>query len=155
MHKTVIFIATGAYSGYSPLAPGTAGTIAAIPIYLLLSRFSPYIYIAALLALLPVSFWSAGIAENIFGTKDSSQIVIDEMVGFLVAMFLAPSGWGYLVAGFLLFRFFDIAKVYPAGDMEVLGGGVGVVMDDVVAGIYANVSLQLLIFAGFFGLFNK
>ena len=148
LNKALIFIATGAYSGYSPVAPGTVGTLAAIPLYLLLSRLSPLIYLAVLLLILPLSFLSAGAAEDIFGQKDSSFIVIDEMVGFLAAMFLVPSGWVYLAVGFLLFRFFDIVKPFPANVAENLGGGFGVVMDDVVAGLYSNISIQLLIFFG-------
>lgn len=140
--------ATGLYSGYFPVASGTAGTLAAIPLYLFFARFDPLIYALAFGILLPLSFWSAGHAEKIFGTKDSGLIVIDEIVGFIVTMFMVPFGIKYIVAGFLLFRFFDITKIYPANAMEKLGGGPGVVMDDVVAGIYANISLWALIYVG-------
>jgi phosphatidylglycerophosphatase A len=146
LKKTLIFIATGAYSGYSPFAPGTAGTLAAIPLYLLLSPLDPWLYGAIVLALLPISFWSAGEAEKIFGTKDSKQIVIDEILGYFVTMFMAPAGWVYVIAGFFLFRIFDIAKPYPVNRFEKLGGGVGVVMDDIMAGVYAALVLQLLVY---------
>ncbi len=136
------------YSGYFPFASGTAGTLAAIPLYLLFSMLSPLFYGVAFLLVLPLSFWSSGRAEKIFGAKDSGLIVIDEIVGFIVTMFMIPFGIKYIVAGFLLFRFFDITKIYPANAMEKLGGGPGVVMDDVVAGIYSNLSLWLLIYAG-------
>ncbi len=155
MNRVAIFIATGAYSGYSPVAPGTVGTLAAVPLYFLMSKFNPYVYAALLVALFPISLWSAGSAEAVFGAKDSSHIVIDEIIGFLVTMFLAPAGWGALVAGFLLFRFFDIVKVFPAGSLEALGGGMGVVMDDIVAGVYANLTIQLLALTGFFNFFGK
>lgn len=147
MKKTVIFIATGAFSGYSPFAPGTAGTLAAIPLYLLLAPLDPWLYGAIVLVLLPISFWSAGEAEKIFGTKDSKQIVIDEILGYLVTMFMAPAGWAYVVAGFFLFRFFDITKIYPANRFEELGGGIGIVMDDIMAGVYAALVLQLIAYA--------
>ena len=137
------------YSGYFPFASGTAGTLVAIPLYLLFSRLDPPLYLAAFLLLLPLSFWCSGRCEKIFGAKDSGLIVIDEIAGFIVTMFMIPFGMKYIVAGFLLFRFFDITKIYPANAMEKLGGGPGVVMDDVVAGIYSNLSLWLLIYAGF------
>lgn len=146
MKKIVIFIATGAYSGFSPFAPGTAGTLAAIPLYLLLAPIEPWLYGAIVLALLPISFWSAGEAEKIFGTKDSKQIVIDEIMGYFVTMFMAPAGWIYVIAGFFLFRFFDITKIYPANRFERMGGGTGVVMDDIMAGVYAAIVLQLLFY---------
>ncbi len=148
LEKVIVFIATGAYSGYSPFASGTVGTLAAIPLYLLISGLDPLVYLLFLLLFLPLSFWSAGEAERIFGKKDSGKIVIDEIIGYLVTMFMLPGGVIYIVAGFLLFRFFDITKIFPANAAERMGGGPGVVMDDVVAGIYANLSLRLIIFAG-------
>jgi len=155
LKKTVIFIATGAYSGYSPIAPGTAGTVAAIPLYLLISTLNPFYYATIVLALIPLSFWSSGVAEEIFEAKDSGKIVIDEIVGFLVTMFMVPAGWTYIIAGFFLFRFFDIAKVYPANKLEKIGGGAGVVADDIMAGIYANLALQILVFSGLFSLIGS
>ena len=146
MKKTVIFIATGAYSGYSPFAPGTVGTLAAIPLYLLIAPLEPWLYGAIVLALLPISFWSAGEAEKFFGTKDSKQIVIDEILGYFVTMFMAPAGWVYVIAGFFLFRIFDIFKPYPVNRFEKLGGGIGVVMDDIMAGVYAALLLQVLVY---------
>jgi len=144
MNRLVVFIATGAYSGYSPVASGTAGTVVAIPLYYLLSALGHNVYIAAILILLPVSFWCSGKAEKIFDKKDSGFIVIDEIVGFLITMMFIPPVWSYVAAGFLLFRFFDITKLYPARVMEGLGGGFGVVMDDVVAGLYSNIAIRLL-----------
>jgi len=144
----VLFIATGGYSGYSPFAPGTAGTVAAIPVYLLFAMTGHIFYLLLFLILLPLSFWASGRAEKIFGAKDSGMIVIDEIAGYIVTMFMIPAGWQYVIAGFFLFRFFDITKIFPARSMENLGGGVGVVMDDIVAGLYANLSLWLLIYFG-------
>ncbi len=148
MDRLVVFIATGAYSGYSPVASGTAGTLAAVPLYYLLSYFGHEIYIGAIVVILPLSFWVSGKAEKIFDKKDSGLIVIDEIIGFLIAMLFIPPVWSFVVAGFILFRFFDISKIYPASKMEKLGGGFGVVMDDVVAGLYSNIAIRLLAAAG-------
>lgn len=142
----VIFMATGGYSGYSPFAPGTVGTVAAVPVYLLFTMTGHLLYLLLFAVLLPLSFRVSGRAEKIFGAKDSGMIVIDEIAGYLVTMFMIPVGWPYVVAGFFLFRFFDIFKIFPARSMEKIGGGVGVVMDDIVAGVYANLSLWLLIY---------
>ena len=81
------------------------------------------------------------------------MIVIDEIAGYLVTMFMIPLSVEYIIIGFFLFRFFDITKIYPASAAEKMGGGPGVVMDDVVAGIYANLSLRLLIFSGLIPVF--
>ena len=90
--------------GYSPIAPGTAGTIAAIPLFLLLSLLPLYVYLPCVLGIGLLACWAAGEAERIFQEKDSQVIVIDEAVGLLVTMTALPPAWPYLVAGFLLFR---------------------------------------------------
>ena len=151
--RIVIFLATGAYSGYSPFASGTAGTVAAIPVYLLFYQLGDLAYLLVFLVLLPLSFTISGRAEKLFGAKDSGMIVIDEIAGYLVTMFMIPFSVEYIIIGFFLFRFFDITKIYPASAAEKMGGGPGVVMDDVVAGIYANLSLRLLIFSGLIPIF--
>lgn len=153
LDRIVIFLATGAYSGLSPFAPGTAGTLAAIPIYLLFYQLGDLAYLLLFLALLPLSFTISARAEKLFGAKDSGMIVIDEIAGYLVTMFMIPLSVEYIIIGFFLFRFFDITKIYPASAAEKMGGGPGVVMDDVVAGIYANLSLRLLIFSGLIPVF--
>jgi len=153
LDRIVIFLATGAYSGLSPFAPGTAGTLAAIPVYLLFYQLGDLAYLLLFLALLPLSFTISARAEKLFGAKDSGMIVIDEIAGYLVTMFMIPLSVEYIIIGFFLFRFFDITKIYPASAAEKMGGGPGVVMDDVVAGIYANLSLRLLIFSGLIPIF--
>lgn len=153
LDRIVIFLATGAYSGYSPFAPGTAGTVAAIPVYLLFYQLGDLAYLLVFLVLLPLSFTISGRAEKLFGAKDSGMIVIDEIAGYLVTMFMIPFSVEYIIIGFFLFRFFDITKIYPASAAEKMGGGPGVVMDDVVAGVYANLSLRLLIFSGLIPIF--
>jgi phosphatidylglycerophosphatase A len=143
--KLAIFISTGVYTGYFPFAPGTIGTLVAIPLVLLLSFFSQLTYGSATLVIFLIGVWSSGKAELIFQRKDAPPIVIDEIVGFLITMFYLPKGLKYIILGFFLFRFFDIVKPYPANFMnEQVKGGWGVVLDDVFAGIYANISIQVI-----------
>ncbi len=139
----ILFIAQGAYSGRSPFAPGTAGTVAGVLLYLLMKGLGPAWYLAAAAAVIVIGIWTAGRAEVLLGKKDAQSIVIDEIAGYLAAMFLVPSGWGFIAAGFLLFRFFDIAKPWPLKRLQDLHGGVGVMLDDIGAGIYANAFLQV------------
>lgn len=139
--------------GRFPVAPGTFGTLLAIPLYLALARVPAGAYLlgVALLALLAV--WVCGIAER-RRPHDDASIVLDEMVGYLVAMSAAPAGWTWVIAGFLLFRLFDIWKPYPIRRIDrAVGGGFGTVLDDVVAGAYAWLALQALaLLAGASGL---
>jgi len=139
----VIFFSTGLYSGYSPVAPGTAGTLVAIPLYLVLSRLPAPSYGITAVAFLFMACWFSGAAESIFLKKDSGRIVIDEIGGFLVTMGFLPPVPLYIFSGFILFRFFDIVKPFPIKRLQALRGGYGVVADDVVAGIYGNLVLHV------------
>lgn len=139
-------MATGAGAGYIPRAPGTAGTLVAIPLSLLLNRLAADSLPLALLtlaAVIAVGFWSADRAEAIFGEKDAPRIVIDEIAGFMLANFAAPESVSAIIAAFILFRFFDIIKPYPARRAERMPGGIGVVMDDLVAGVYSLLVVRL------------
>lgn len=128
--------------GYSPFAPGTAGTLVGLILYYLL-RPEPSVQLCLLAGFLAVGTVSAHYAEKAFGRKDSGQIVIDEVAGYAVSVLFLPMTTGYLLAGFVLFRVFDIIKPPPVRQIErALPGGLGVVMDDVAAGIYANLLLQ-------------
>jgi len=145
MKRLAILLATWWGVGYAPVAPGTAGTIAAIPLFLLLSLLPLYVYLPCVLGIGLVACWAAGEAEHIFKEQDSRVIVIDEAVGFLVTMTALPPAWPYLLVGFCLFRCFDILKPPPIRLIErKVKGGYGVVLDDVLAGIYAHISLRLL-----------
>ena len=150
----MIFFSTGLYAGYIPLAPGTAGTLIAVPLYLLLSTLPAFSYGITVVAFLFMSSWFARAAELLFLKRDSRRIVIDEISGFLVTMAFLPPLPLYILSGFVLFRFFDIVKPFPIKRLETLGGGYGVVADDVMAGIYSNLVLQTCIrlFAGQFSL---
>ena len=147
MNKTkdniILFIAQGAYSGRAPIAPGTAGTLVGILLYLLARDLGGLWYGAVCAAVIGIGTWAAGKAERMFGAKDHSTIVIDEIAGFLVAMLLVPGTWQYITAAFFLFRAFDIVKPFPLRWLEHLPGGLGVMLDDIGAGIYTNVVLQI------------
>jgi phosphatidylglycerophosphatase A len=133
------------FAGYFPVAPGTFGSLIAL---LIIWFFVPgffYILVPISLVLFFVSVWSAGRAEEIFG-HDGSQIVIDEVTGMAISLAFVPHRLGYFAAAFFLFRIFDIIKPPPARNAERLKGGWGVTMDDVVAGVYANLVLHLVWF---------
>ncbi len=140
----IIFIAQGAYAGRSPFAPGTAGTLVAVLLYPLMKGLSPGVYAVSCLLLFAIGTWAAGHAEELLGKKDHSSIVIDEIAGYMVSMFLVPPAWGFLIAGFFLFRFFDIVKPYPLKRFQDLHGGLGVMLDDIGAGVYTNIVLQVV-----------
>lgn len=133
--------ATGFGAGYAPLAPGTAGTLVGIPLFLALSPLEWPCYLAAIIALSLLAVYISGKAEEIFQAKDSQKIVIDEIIGLQFALFMVSPTLLHVILGFILFRFFDIVKLFPARACERLPGGAGVVADDIVAGIYANIVL--------------
>lgn len=146
MRKFIVLFASWFGTGFSPFASGTVGTLAAIPFYLVLSTLALPLYLLTLLAFFFFSCWAAGQAEEIFGEKDSGKIVIDEVIGYLITMTAVSPSWVSIIAGFLLFRFFDITKIPPARYFDRnLKNGYGVVLDDVIAGIYACLSLHLLL----------
>lgn len=141
----MVLFATGGYVGHIPVASGTFGTLVAVPLCFLLSLLGPFQGMLFIVLFVGFAVWIAGEAEKVFEQKDSRLIVIDEMAGFLVTLFLIPWGTKTLVAGFLLFRLMDIAKPFPIRKLETtLPGGWGVVGDDVLAGVYANVVLRVL-----------
>ena len=142
----ILFIAQGGYVGRVPIAPGTAGTVVGVFLYLGTKGLAPVSSLAVCVLLFLMGTWAAGRAEVILGRTDSPSIVIDEVVGYLVAMFLVPTGWIYIVSGFLLFRVFDILKPWPLKRLEKLHGGLGVMLDDIGAGVYTNLVLQLAAF---------
>ncbi len=147
MRKVITFFATGAYVGYSPIAPGTAGTLLGIPVFLLFCSLNVHLYTITLLTMSVLACLVSEHAERILGQKDSPRIVIDEIIGYLVAMFQCPPTARDILFGFLLFRFFDIAKPFPIRLIQSrLPGGYGVVLDDVMAGIYANVSRRMILY---------
>ena len=128
--------------GHAPIAPGTvASAITAVVLWLL--SWSPPALTGLLLVVLIVGTWAAHEAERALGTKDPGAIVVDEVAGMTISVLTLPLTLPVLVAGFILFRIFDVVKPFPAGASQRLGGGVGVMIDDVIAGIYALILLLL------------
>jgi len=146
-NSTIKFLACGFGSGLAPLAPGTAGTLAGIPLCLLCFPLPWFFRLLVVIALLAFSIYIAGRAEKIYQKKDDQRIVIDEIVGFQITMLPVMITALHLCIAFVLFRLFDILKPFPLRRLQSLPGGWGIVMDDVGAGIYAGTLLAL--FAAF------
>jgi phosphatidylglycerophosphatase A len=145
MKQFTLFWATGFGVGYSPIAPGTLGTLIAIPIYYFLSEIPSPIYEITLIGFFFLAVWISENAETFFGKKDDQKIVIDEMMGFLITTLWLTKTILFIILGFFLFRFFDILKPFPIRHLEKrLKGGFGVVLDDVIAGVFANIVLQVI-----------
>lgn len=143
----VVLIAVGFGSGLSPLAPGTAGTLAAVIFYLFMQNMTLPIYAGITIAVIVLGSWVCGYATKQLGVEDHSGVVIDEFAGFFVTMFAVPLGWGWLLAGFILFRFFDAVKPWPISWLDKnIKGGVGVMIDDVVAGLASLGCLHLYLY---------
>ena len=140
----VHLLAAGFGSGLSPKAPGTAGTLAAVPLYLLMAPLPLPLYLGLCAALFGLGVWVCGRAARDMGVHDHPGIVLDEMIGYLVTMTAAPPGVVWMVAGFVLFRCFDILKPWPVGALDRrVEGGLGIMLDDLVAGFMALGLLQL------------
>lgn len=139
------WLAYGAGSGLSPWAPGTAGTLAAIPLYLLVAPLPLAPYLALVAASFAIGVWACDKTARELGVDDPSPVVWDEVVGLLVTMIAAPPGWVWVLVGFLLFRLFDILKPWPIRVLDRdLHGGLGIMLDDLVAGLMAWGVLQAL-----------
>jgi phosphatidylglycerophosphatase A len=144
--KLVIVLATGCYAGYVPKAPGTAGSLVAIPLCYVISKFSPAQATVFVFLFIGLAVWVSSAAEKLFDEKDSGLIVIDEMAGMAITLFFIPWTVTSVVFGFLLFRIMDIIKPFPIRKVESrLSSGWGVVGDDVLAGIYAHVILRVVV----------
>jgi phosphatidylglycerophosphatase A len=148
MRSMVTFVATGAYTGYFPATPGTAGSALGLLIgawwCVPLWQRSPAAFLMLFSVLFVGACFVAGEAEKQAGAHDASQIVIDEIFGMVAAMFLLPAGWRWLLAAFVLFRALDVVKPWPASYFDRMSGGAGVMLDDLAAAIYANLALQLV-----------
>ncbi len=143
MDRFYMFIATGGGSGYLPKAPGTWGSLVGILLWLALGRLGLAAYLAVVLALLVMGVIAAGAAEKIVDRPDPGLVVIDEIVGQLIVLTGAPPQLPVIIAAFVLFRFFDILKPYPAGWLDRhIHGGLGIMLDDAMAGLYGLLALQ-------------
>ena len=137
------WVACGFGAGLIPFAPGTFGTLVALPLYWLMQPLSVVWYVALTVVIAGFGVWVTGRTARDLGVHDHGSIVFDEIAGYLVAMAFAPAGWPYMLAGFLLFRLFDIAKPFPLRRLERLPGGIGIMADDLGAGVYAALTLHL------------
>ena len=140
-------VATVGGVGYVPFAPGTFGSAAGIVLWWLLGP-SPALQALAIVVLFAAGVWSGSVCEGHFCTTDPGHVVIDEVVGMLITLFLNPVGWGGALLAFLLFRVADVIKPYPANRFEQLHGGLGVMADDCMAAVYANLALRALLAIG-------
>lgn len=141
----IYFIAFGFGSGLMPMAPGTWGTLAAIPLYLLLVGSHWSVYLAFTVLTFIIGVWVSDKVSNDLGIHDYKGIVWDEVVGYLLTMFLAPPGFSWMLLGFILFRLFDIWKPQPIGYIDQkVQGGLGIMLDDVLAAIPAWLIIQIL-----------
>ena len=141
-----LMIATGFGSGFSPVAPGTAGALLALLLWVVGYLLLPFALLQVILAVMVLLFtalgiYTSGVMERYWG-EDPSRVVVDEMVGVWIPLLVVPDGgWGYVLAAFVLFRLFDIVKPLGVRRMERFGGGVGIMMDDILAGVYSAVLL--------------
>ena len=143
MTRLAVFICSFGYVGFFPFAPGTAGSAAGLAVYLLCRHLGLlHLELPLIVGLFVLGAWLTAPAEKALGSVDPGPIVIDEVMGMLITLFLIPAGWGGLLLGFLLFRVLDVVKPFPAGWLERLPGGFGVMSDDAMAAIYANLLLR-------------
>jgi len=145
--RLAVFVATVAYCGYFPIAPGTAGSAAGLIVYLLVwwTR-SAAVEVALIVAVFAAGVWAATEAERFFGGIDPGPVVVDEVLGMLITLAFMPVGVATAIAGFVLFRIFDVIKPYPANRFERLHGGFGVMADDAMAAVYANLVLRGMVY---------
>ena len=147
MTRLAVFIATVGYCGYSPIAPGTVGSAAGLVVYLLVWwTQSALVEIGLIAGVFAAGIWAATTAERYFGGIDPGPVVIDEVLGMLVTLAFMPVGPSTAFVGFVLFRIFDVIKPFPAGRFERLHGGLGVMADDAMAAVYANLALRAVVF---------
>ena len=145
LSNPIHFLALGFGSGLSPKAPGTFGTLAAIPVFLLLIQFSAIVYAIATLLVCITGIYICGKAAEDAGVHDHGAIVWDEIAGFLITMLLIPVTWQSIVVGFILFRIFDILKPWPISYIDKnIHGGFGIMFDDVVAGLLALLCMHII-----------
>ena len=145
LSNPIHFLALGFGSGLSPKAPGTFGTVAAIPVFLLFTFFTPLIYAIATLIVCIAGIYICGKTAEDVGVHDHGAIVWDEIAGYLITMFLVPVSWQSILVGFILFRIFDIFKPWPISYLDkYVHGGFGIMIDDVVAGLMALVCMHFI-----------
>ena len=145
LRKLALIIATGGHAGYIPIAPGTGGSALGLVLFSLVRVFGRLdLEFYLVVVVFGLGIWSSTVATRHFGDEDPSVVVIDEVVGMLITLLWVPVGWFGVMVGFVAFRAFDIIKPFPTSSAERLPGGWGIMIDDVIAGIYAQMSIRLL-----------
>ena len=145
--RAVLFLATGFFIGTVPFAPGTFGSIIGLPICYLISRLNILVAVICTILFILFAIWMAAVAEKLLKRKDAGEIVIDEIAGLIVTLVGLPFTLKTAIAGFIIFRAFDILKPFPIRLLEKkVAGGTGVVLDDVLAGLFGNLILRLAIY---------
>ena len=142
MRRLAVFVCSFGYIGFFPIAPGTIGSAAGVAVYLAFHRLGAHIELLLIGALFAAGIALTKMCEEDLHCVDPGPIVIDEVMGMLITLFMIPVGAGGLLLGFLLFRALDVVKPFPARQLESLHGGMGVMADDAMAAIYANVLLR-------------
>jgi len=145
----ILFLAFGFGSGLAKKAPGTFGTLAAVPVYCLIAQTGIIFYSLLTVIVTVTGIWICGSAAEKLDEHDFGGIVWDEIAGFLITMWLAPFNWKTIAVGFLLFRLFDIVKLWPIKWLDrKIKGGLGIMIDDVLAAVFAGILLQITIHQG-------
>lgn len=143
MKGLAVFIASFGFVGYFPVAPGTAGSLAALVLFAVIKWIAiPVVELSAIVAVFAIGVWAAHGTESALARKDPGVVVIDEVLGMLITLALLPLSLAGIALGFLLFRALDVIKPYPAAQLEHLHGGLGIMADDAVAGLYAHLALR-------------
>ncbi len=144
LDRLALGIGTAGYTGFFPVAPGTVGSLVGVGVFLLAARGGWHGLAVVLISILAAGTWAAGRCAVVLGTKDPSPVVIDEVAGMIISLAFLPRTWGWMAAGFFLFRLFDVIKPWPANWADRrLEGGLGIMLDDLVAGIYTWSVLQM------------
>lgn len=144
--RTALLLATWFGTGALPVTPGTFGTLASLPIVLILNQATRLQKVSFLILFIALAIWSAGLCARILGKDDPSEVVIDEVAGFLLTVLFLPASWNALLLAFVLFRVFDILKPFPIGTLDKrIPGGTGIVSDDLLAGVYTYLATRLLL----------
>jgi phosphatidylglycerophosphatase A len=150
MSRLAVFICSFGYLGYFPFAPGTIGSAAGLALlWGLRTSGAPGLEPVAIVLLFIIGAWSGTHAEAHFGTTDPGQGIIDEVMGMMVTLLFIPFGWRAVLAGFVIFRILDVVKPFPAAHFERLPGGTGMMADDLIAAVYANLLLRVVMWLGF------
>ncbi len=144
INRLAYFIASCGYAGYFPIAPGTVGSAVGVVFYLLLQASGfPWAMAVALAVAIIAGIWAGDVVERTLDREDPSLVVVDELAGMLLSLWLIPLSWRGIVVGFLVFRLLDIVKPFPCRQAERLNGGLGIMTDDLIAGLYTNGILRL------------